>query len=334
MDDTRDDELDELIHRADLDGLVRLIDARTTGRDWDGLARVRRAARAAVLTGRQVWPAATLAEYRLALWAPAEWAATALSEEGGRFTIGPLPEVAAQHHQWADLAPFLEPGPRANVVAHERVLRGETIADPPPGPNPFDLPYELAAWEPEYPLPVYSDDGVEAPAPDRPNISGTLVTADPAGPGVDPSAVDDAVHDLLRAWTVTSGGSVRLGVGASVAEALGAVVGPDVEVRLAGMPPADAVAWLTWAGASGAAHGRRPGAAAGRFGAMWLLAALDDALDDWPLPLDELGEIAASLRWAHWDLGTPDPGWVLRLVIEDPVNGVAWAIDATHSANT
>ena len=56
-----DDDLDALIHRADLDGLVRMIDDRCSSRDWAGLLRLRDRARHAVETGRQLWPAATLA---------------------------------------------------------------------------------------------------------------------------------------------------------------------------------------------------------------------------------------------------------------------------------
>ena len=36
-----DDRLDQLIQRADLDELVRLVDARTLDRDWAGLLRLR-----------------------------------------------------------------------------------------------------------------------------------------------------------------------------------------------------------------------------------------------------------------------------------------------------
>ena len=36
-----DEELDTLVHGVDLDGLVRLIDARCASRDWAGLLRVR-----------------------------------------------------------------------------------------------------------------------------------------------------------------------------------------------------------------------------------------------------------------------------------------------------
>ena len=117
-----DDQLDALIHRADLDGLVRLVDDCCRGGDWDRLRRLREAARHAIGTGRQLWPAATLAEYRLALSAPSPAAAGVLDEGSGRFTLGPLTEVVAQHHTWRELAPLLEPGPRA---ATENTARKE-----------------------------------------------------------------------------------------------------------------------------------------------------------------------------------------------------------------
>src|SRR5210317_2086008 len=85
-----DEVLDAAIHSADLDALVRCVDDRVATRDWAGLLRLRDRCRSAVRTGRQLWPAATLAEYRLALWAPAEWAVAAIDDEAGRFTPGPL----------------------------------------------------------------------------------------------------------------------------------------------------------------------------------------------------------------------------------------------------
>ena len=87
-----------LIDRLDLDGLVRLIDGYCESRDWETLFRLREACRAATRSGKQVWPASTLAEYRLALRAPAEWATKVLTEDVGRFTIGPLSDVIAQHN--------------------------------------------------------------------------------------------------------------------------------------------------------------------------------------------------------------------------------------------
>ncbi len=160
-----DTTLDELVHRGDLDGLVRLIDGRTAGGDWAGLLRLRDASRAAVATGRQLWPAATLAEYRLALWAPADWAATVLDEDSGRFTIGPLTEVVAVHHTYADLAAHVPIGPRLGFIAHERALRGEPIDG---APEVLDIPLAVQPWEPAYVLATYTDEGVQADPPARP----------------------------------------------------------------------------------------------------------------------------------------------------------------------
>jgi hypothetical protein len=44
--------------------------------------------------------------------------------------------------------------------------------------------------------------------------------------------------------------------------------------------------------------------------------------------------IAATLerlRWWWWDTAEPASGWELRLAVEDPAEGIAWAIAATDS---
>jgi hypothetical protein len=324
-----DDQLDELIHRADLDALVRLVDDCCAGRDWARLRRVRDRARHAVGTGRQLWPAATLAEYRLALLAPAEWAAGVLDEGSGRFTIGPLTEVVAQHHTWAELAALLEPGPRAAIVAHERALRGEVVGDDSVAelPNPLDLPYDVAPFEPDYPAAEYHEAGAEFPSPALPTalVDVSLGGAEPAV--VDEPTVELAVRQLVEPWTTSSNGHAEVvAVEGDVAAALRAL-GLST-ARAAALEPAEAIAWMAWAGASGGAHGRRRGAAAGRFGALWLIAALGDALDDWPLPPDELGAIAGELRWYWWDAREPPTGWQLQLAVESPADGLAWVISA------
>jgi hypothetical protein len=295
-----DEALDELVHRADLDALISLVDDRTAAGDWIGLRRARDRARAAVSTGRQLWPVATLAEYRLALLAPSDWAAPMIAEDAGLFTVGPLTEVVAQEHTWSELAPFLPGGPRSAVVAHERVLRGETIAgstdDLPPV---LEMPFEIAAWEPAYALANYSDNGVEAPAPPLPTLAHGRRFERPVG--WRPAVVDDepaelAVRQLVEAWTVDSNGRADMiaveGSAVEAVMALGVGSGTIAEIALA-----DALAWMAWAGASGGAHGRRRGAALGRFGALWTLATLLDVIDDWPLPLTELGELAGDVRW-------------------------------------
>ena len=325
-----DETLDELIHRADLDGLVRLVDARCATGDWAGVLRLRDRARHAVSTGRQLWPAATLAEYRLALWAPAEWAATVLDDESGRFTIGPLTEVVAQHHTFAELAALLPSGPRLGFVAHERALRGEDV--PASVPNPLEIPLGRQSWEPDYPLAIYTDDGIDAPAPDKPPHSAFVpATAAGAPTLVDDTSVTLAVRQLFDGWTSSSDGRVEVvcveGDAAAAVTALGVR-----HVSLAPLTGAEALAWLAWAGASGGAHGRRRGAALGRFGAWWVLAALGDLLDEWPVQPGELHVLVDELRWYWWDSNEPALGWEVQLVVEDPDEGYAWAISAHDAA--
>jgi resuscitation-promoting factor RpfA len=281
-------EIDELIHRGDLDGLVRLVDSHCATADWAALLELRNRSRAAVNTGRQLWPAATLAEYRLALWAPAEWAALVLDEESGRFTIGPLTEVVSQQHRFDDLNGQLADGPRLGFIAHECALRGQQI---PVGiGNPLDIPFGLQSWEPDYCLAEYSDDGVDAPAPSLPDSSQFVVMADSGGAELieDPD-VAIAVRRLVEQWTTSSNGRAEIvgveGTADAAVTALGANSG-----RLAPIEPSQAMAWLAWAGASGGAHGRRRGAAIGRFGAWWTVVALAALGDVWPVGPADIGD--------------------------------------------
>ena len=325
-----DPALDEAIHRADLDALVRLIDARCESSDWEGVLRVRDRSRHALDTGRQLWPAATLAEYRLALLAPASQAATVLDEGSGRFTIGPLTEVVAQHHTWAELGALLEPGPRAALVAHERALRGEAI-DGSELVDVLEIPYVLAPWEPGYCLATYRDASAEFPAPpDAPG--GDEVTCGCAA-SRDGELFDDAVgaaaRDLVEPWTASSNGHCDVVAVQGSASAALAALGVRT-ARLAPLALHQALRWMAWAGASGGAFGRRRGAALGRFGAWWLLAALTRV--EWPPDPDELGAAAAKLRWWWFDAGEPAVGWRLQLCVEDPAGPMAWAISAADAA--
>jgi hypothetical protein len=328
-----DERLDELIGRADLDELVRLVDARTLDCDWAGLLRLRDRCRAAVETGRQLWPAATLAEYRLALHAPAEWCARVLDEESGRFTIGPLSEVAAVAHTFAELAPHLSPGPTATYLAHERALRGETIDDDHLDllVPVIDIPVTPATWEPAYPVATYDDDGVHAGRPTPPGPLGEV-----ALPAVRDSAlVDDpettvAFAQLLETWTTRSNGRVdTVCVDGGHLTAI-AALGP-ARARVLEVPAVHALGLLAWAGSSGGAHGRRRGTAIARFGVWWLMATIGDLTDPWPPGADELGARVGDLRWFLWDAFEPDSGWMLRLAVESPDDGLAWAFVADDS---
>lgn len=324
------DAIAELVELGDLDELTRMIDRLCRDRHWDGLMELRHRCRAALERGKQLWPAAAHAEYRTALEAPARWVARVLEPGAGRFALGPLTEVAASTHSWEELAPHLAPGPLATLTAHERVVRGEDLRgrrDTDPGV--LELPLFLQPWEPTYPLAEYSAGDAHFPAPPLP----------PLRPVHLPSSVEheddrescDALVALAAAWATESNGrAVAVAVRGDGPAAV-AALGPR-SVRMAELPPADALAHLAWTGANGGAHGRRRGMAAGRFGAWWALACIADLLHHWPVPPNELGRAAASLRWYVWDAGEPVTGWSLRLAVEDPSEKLAWAVSASDAA--
>ena len=99
------------------------------------------------------------------------------------------------------------------------------------------------------------------------------------------------------------------------------------------MPVDEALGLLAWAGASGGAHGRRRGMARGRFEAWWCAAALTGLDEAWPPDGEDLGGAVAELSWWRWDDGTPPTGWHLLIAVEDPADGLAWALDARDVAD-
>jgi len=48
---------------------------------------------------------------------------------------------------------------------------------------------------------------------------------------------------------------------------------------------------------------------------------------------DVVGEAVTRLRWFAWERAEPVTGWVLRIAVEDPASGRAWALDAHDPAN-
>lgn len=309
----------ELIDRGDIDGLVRLIDDLTSDRDWETLFDLRTAARAAASSGRQVWPAATLAEYRLALRAPAPLAAQVL-DDAGRFTLGPLTEVVAQDHTFEELAPHLAAGPIQAYVAHERAIRGESI-----GVEVFpalDIPPRLATWEPAYVLPTYRDSGIDLAAPEFP-LGFTSCEFEPSA-RQSCTDITEAFRLLIEPWVASESISWSVastsGTPHSAVGALGVHAG-----RTARLESAEALAWLTWIGASGGPVGRRRGNAAGRFSTWWLLAALTNSLATWPPHgFDDLDRF----DWFWWDDGNDRQGWSVGLAVHDRSTGTSWACDA------
>lgn len=324
--------LEERIRRAieatDTDDLLRIVDGHVAAAEWDALAALRRRCREAVQRGKQLWSIDEHIRYRFALDGPAASAGAAVAEGDARFALGPLPEVAAQRHSWAELEPHLPDGPARALVAHERVLRGEDLTGARFDPHVLELPPALQPWEPGYPLAEYRSDRAEFPSPDPPRLE----PAPPAGPGTpvdDPEAVE-ALLGLVAPWLTESNGRAEVAVVEGEASTAVAALGAR-QVLMSALEPAAALAWMGWGAASGGAHGRRRGAAAGRFGAWWAAAAVAGL--DWPPDPDLLGREVGRLGWYLWSDGA-GTGWVLQLAVEDRAEGLAWALTAADAAAT
>lgn len=319
-------ELDTLINSLDHDGLVRYVDGCCSSRDWDELLRVREKCRLANDSGRQMWPVTTLANFRLALHAPAEFAVRGLEQVSGSFLFGPLSEVIAQNHTWAELAPLLNDPYLADVIAHERELRSERTGRTFEG-LVYDIPREPQTWEPHYLLPTYSDAGVQHDAPPIPSTSIDVESSTYWSLTGDLEA-ENALRAVVEPWIESSNGHAEIvTVDGTAPEALSAL-----GVRRASLTPIDhhlALQWLAWAAASGGAHGRRRGVASARYATWWVLAALGGLAGDWPVSPSQLGEIAHQLQWWLWDAHEPQIGWRLQLIIEDPVDHLTWGINAS-----
>lgn len=313
----------EAIEASDTDELIRVIDGYCTSGSWDDLLELRRRCGEAISRGKQVWGVDELIRYRLALEAPGPYAGPVVAEGAARFALGPLPEVAASTKTWAEMEPHLEIGPERSTFAAERVVRGERDIWPI-----ADLPDRLMSWEPRYPIATYKADKLEAPSPPPPVVEEANL---PNGiERVDDVQSEVALADLVQPWVEESNGRCETATVEGDAPAAVRALGLS-RARLGPLDVAEAMRWMSWAGSSGGAHGRRRGSAAGRYGTWWALAALGDL--DWPADPGDVEKVAHSLRFSWFDDGAPGTGWALRLAIEDPASGLAWVIAAVDSAD-
>lgn len=320
------DDVAELIEAGDLNGLLRAVDGLASRKDWDGLLELADRCDDAIERGKQLWPIIGNIDYRIALEAPGSHAASVLESELSRFLLGPLTEVAASTHTWEELAPYLTTPQAAAYVAQERVLRGETLdRDGRAHPEVLELPLRLLPEEPTYALATYRFDHVEVAEPWDPRAPLEAVAPAPAPEATDEDVVN-LLLDLVTPWTNESNGAARAVVVDGDAAGAAACVAFD-ELRIAPLTAAEAMQRIAWAAAAGGAHGRRRGAAYGRFAAWYAVATL--AGYDWPLEPEDLAPALGHLRWHRWDEGAPEKGWVLRLAVEDPEDGWAAAIAAT-----
>jgi hypothetical protein len=320
-------ELLELVEAGEPNPLLRKIDALCALRAWDDLVAMAAQCREATERGKQLWPIAEHVDYRLALEAPARYAAGVLHPTAGRFAAGPLTEVAASTHTFDELAPHLSLPSTAGVVAAERVLRGEDLRDRPEAhPEIMELPMRIEPWEPSYVVATYKSSSVDVPTPELPRLE--RETAGRPGPEVVDDELSGALLHVVEAWISGSNARAEVAISDSVEEAIGNLgVGSCWIGELA---PEQAMAFVAWAGAAGGAHGRRRGAAAGRSAAWWAAAALTDI--EWPPDPTELGGAVRELRWYRWEPRALAGGWHLHVAVESPGGGWAAAIAAEDRA--
>jgi len=316
--------LSDLIEGSDLDGLVRFVDRLCESRDWEGLVELATRCRHATERGKQVWAAAEFAEYRSALEAPASFAAAVVVEGAGRFSLGPLWEVAASTHTWAELEPHLDAARPRAMVAHERVIRGDGLlgADVE---DVLEIPLRIEPWEPAYAVAAYRPDKADFPEPDLPKLK--RVELPDAPQSSDPDEATEALYELARAWVEQSNGRVESVAVEGEAAAAVAALGLS-SVLMAELSPAQALAKMAWTAASGGAYGRRRGSPVGRYDAWWVVAAAAGV--EWPAEPDAIGDALSRLRWWLWDPGDHGAGWTCGLAIEDGT-GRAWALGAFDS---
>mgnify|MGYP000129578395 CR=1 FL=1 len=316
----------ELIEAQDMNALLRVIDSLCERQSWDELLDLADMCEEAVERGKQLWPIAAHVDYRIALQAPADYAAGVLTSDATRFSLGPLTEVAASTHAWVDLAAHIEEPHIASFVAAERVLRGEDLTgDVRADPSVLELPMKLLDFEPVYALATYRSDSVEVSEPWEPKkLMSDIELTEPDL--LEEPELEAILLDLVMPWTTESNGVARCAV----------VEGDHVEAvsalcfgkaRIGEVEPQEALQRMAWAASSGGAHGRRRGAALGRALAWRAVSALCDT--DWPPDTEQLARIMRQLEWYRWDEGAPEHGWSLRLAVRDPQDGWAAAIAAT-----
>jgi len=319
-------DLVDLIEAGDLNGLLRAVDGLCAAREWDLLLELADRCEEAVERGKQLWPIAVHIDYRIALEGPPSYVAQVLHPEVGRFSLGPLTEVAASTHTWGELREHVHIPQVCAYLAQERVLRGEDLTgDNATHPEVLELPPRLLEWEPTYALANFKPAYVEIAEPWDPR-AGLEDTEPKKSKIIDDPVLRDTLLDLVTPWTNESNGAARATVveGNAIAAVSEIALG---ELRIGELEPAEAVQRLAWASASGGAYGRRRGAAFGRFLSFYTCAVVTGL--DWPPDGDDLGAAVADMRWFRWDEGTPDEGWSLRIAVEDHVDAWAAALGAT-----
>ena len=134
---------DDLVASGDLGALSERVDHLAHEEAWTALIDLRDRCRGALERGKQLWPTAAYADYRIALDAPPRFAATVLGSSSERFAFGPFAEVVASRMRAAEMGDALPASPAGFGFLHERVVRGEDLQGfgrLDPSLDPFGLP--------------------------------------------------------------------------------------------------------------------------------------------------------------------------------------------------
>jgi hypothetical protein len=317
-------DLEDLLEAAEPNPLLARVDALATNREWDGLVELARRCRQAVERGKQLWPIAEHIDYRLALEAPGPYAGAVLDPEAGRFALGPLTEVAASTHSFAELSGHIQSPQSSGIVAAERVVRGEDLrAASGTHPEILEMPLVLSEWEPAYPLAVYR--ASKAVFPDPHVNSRPIPEPDVRFEPTEDEEVRLALMGLVDVWVSQSNGEVEVCTGEGTAAGAVAALGFD-GFTIGEITAGEAFAVMAWAAASGGARGRRRGAAFGRYAAWWAGCTVTGL--EWPPEPTELGAAVSELSWFLWEPPEGVKGWNLHLAVASPT-GPGAAIAAT-----
>jgi len=310
-------DLSELVEASDISGLLRYVDSRIKDREWSDVLEAGIRCRDALERGKQLGGVAQYVEYRTALDAPAPLAASVVEEGAGRNTLGPLWEVMASTHNWADLEPWLEPGRVRMMVAHERALRGDKIDEAEIEGTPLVTPLHLLDWELACPPAVYRPDGADFPNPETTGFEDLEIS--PGTDAIEDIESEDALYDLVRPWVDQSNGAAGVVVIEGTAESAIATLGAT-SARGADVDLAAALAHMGWAAASGGAYGTRRGNPVGRSYGWYAAATLLD------VDPHELADHRDEGQWMLWTSSQNLKGWNLGVALEH--DGLAFALYA------
>ena len=141
--------------------------------------------------------------------------------------------------------------------------------------------------------------------------------------------VDEAqsLRGLAATWIDESNGHAdAVAVNGSALQAV-AALGLS-RARVVVLTPGQAFGVMAWTGC----QRRRQGTAAGH--GLGPLLAWECASILLRVDIEDVGAHVDELAWFAWDAFEPQTGWSLRLAVEDPANGCAWAVAATDQSET